>query len=75
MTNAKDLTDTLIFRAKNLIEFEVETEVPEDFLFNGQVPFDLKIKDNIMTAKVWAVDFNEATQRLSEYLEINRDVD
>lgn len=75
MTNAKDLTDTLIFRAKNLIEFEVETEVPEDFLFNGQVPFDLKIKDNIMTAKVWAVDFNEATQRLSEYLESNRDVD
>ena len=75
MTNAKDLTDTLIFRAKNLIEFEVETEVPEDFLFNGQVLFDLKIKDNIMTAKVWAVDFNEATQRLSEYLESNRDVD
>ena len=75
MTNAKDLTDTLIFRAKNLIEFEVETEVPEDFLFNGQVPFDLKIKDNIMTAKVWAVDFNEATQILSEYLESNRDVD
>lgn len=75
MTNAKDLTDTLIFRAKNLIEFEVETEVPEDFSFNGQVPFDLKIKDNIMTAKVWAVDFNEAAQRLNEYLEGNRDVD
>ena len=75
MTTAKELTDTLIFRAKNLIEFEVETEVPEDFSFNGQVPFDLKIKDNIMTAKVWAVDFNEAAQRLNEYLEGNRDVD
>jgi hypothetical protein len=75
MTTAKDLTEKLIFRAKNLIEFEVETEVPEDFSFNGQVPFDLKIKDNIMTAKVWAVDFNEAAQRLNEYLENNRDVD
>jgi hypothetical protein len=75
MTTAKDLTENLIFRAKNLVEFEVETEVPEDFSFNGQVPFDLKIKDNIMTAKVWAVDFNEAAQRLNEYLEGNRDVD
>jgi hypothetical protein len=75
MTTAKELTDTLIFRAKNLIEFEVETEVPEDFSFNGQVPFDLKIKDNMITAKVWAVDFNEAAQRLNEYLESNRDVD
>ena len=75
MTTAKDLTENLIFRAKNLVEFEVETEVPEDFSFNGQVPFDLKIKDNIMIAKVWAVDFNEAAQRLNEYLESNRDVD
>lgn len=75
MTTAKDLTENLIFRAKNLVEFEVETEVPEDFSFNGQIPFDLKIKDNIMTAKVWAVDFNEAAQRLNEYLENNRDVD
>jgi len=69
MTNAKELTDTLIFRAKNLIEFKVETEVPEDFSFNGQVPFDLKIKDNTIEAKVWAVDFDEAAVRLNEYLE------
>ena len=73
MTTAKDLTDTLIFRAKNLIEFNVETEVPEDFSFNGTVPFDLTIRDNIITAKVWAVDFNEAAQRLNEYLESCRD--
>jgi hypothetical protein len=75
MSNAKKLTDTLIFRAKNLIEFEVETEIPEDFSFNGQVPFDLKIKDNIMTAKVWAVDFDEAARRLNEYLESSKDED
>ena len=75
MTNAKELTDTLIFRAKNLIEFEVETEVPEDFSFNGQVPFDLKIKDNIITAKVWGIDRKEAARKLAEYIESNRDVD
>ena len=73
MTTAKDLTENLIFRAKNLIEFDVETELPDDFSFNGTVPFDLKIKDNIITAKVWAVDFNEAAQRLNEYLESCRD--
>ena len=75
MKNAAELTETLIFRAKNLIEFEVETEVPDDFVFNGQVPFDLKIKDNIMTAKVWAVDFDEAARRLNEYLESSKDED
>jgi hypothetical protein len=75
MKNAAELTENLIFRAKNLIEFEVETTVPDDFAFNGQVPFDLKIKDGVITAKVWAVDFDEAAQRLNEYLESNRDVD
>jgi hypothetical protein len=73
MATAKDLTDTLIFRAKNLIEFEVKTDLPDDFVFNGQVPFDLSIKDNIITAKVWAIDFNEAAHTLNEYLESCRD--
>lgn len=75
MTTAKDLAENLIFRAKNLIEFECQTEVPDDFSFNGQVPFDLKIKDNIITAKIWAIDRKEAAKRLAEYLESNRDVD
>jgi hypothetical protein len=28
----------------------------------------LNIKENVITAKVWAVDFNEAVQRLDDYL-------
>jgi hypothetical protein len=75
MSTAKDLTENLIFRAKNLVEFECQAEVPEDFSFNGQVPFDLKIKDNIITAKVWGIDRKEATRKLAEYIESNRDVD
>jgi hypothetical protein len=73
MKTAAELTNTLIFRAKNLIEFSVETEVPDNFSFNGTIPFDLSIKDNMITAKVWAVDFDEAAHKLNEYLESCRD--
>ena len=67
--NSVDMANNLIFRAKNLHEFTVTTEVPEDFRFNGVVPFDMSIVDNQIEAKVWAVDFNEAAHRLNEYLE------
>lgn len=67
--NSAEQASNLIFRAKNLIEFIVETEVPENFRFNGTVPFDITIKDNIITAKVYAIDFDEAVYRLNEYLE------
>ena len=67
--NSVDMANNLIFRAKNLQEFIVTTEVPEDFRFNGVVPFDMQIVDNQIEAKVWAVDFNEAVTRLNEFLE------
>ena len=67
--NSVDMANNLIFRAKHLEEFVVTTDVPEDFRFNGIVPFDMKIEDNIIEAKVWAVDFNEAVNRLNEFLE------
>lgn len=67
--NSVDMANNLIFRAKNLQEFVVTTDVPEDFRFNGIVPFDMQITDNQIEAKVWAVDFDEAVHRLSEFLE------
>jgi hypothetical protein len=67
--NSVDMANNLIFRAKHLEEFVVTTDVPEDFRFNGIVPFDMKIEDNVIEAKVWAVDFNEAVNRLNEFLE------
>ena len=66
--NSVDMMHNLIHRAKNLQEFVVETDVPEDFRFNGVVPFDIQIKDSIITAKVWAVDFDEAAKRLDDFL-------
>ena len=67
--NSVDMASNLIFRAKNLQEFVVTTDVPEDFRFNGLIPFDMEIKDGEIAAKVYAVDFDEAVQRLNTFLE------
>ncbi len=67
--NSVDMANNLIFRAKNLHEFIVTTEVPEDFRFNGVVPFDMKIENNTIEAEVWGIDFDEAVKRLDEWLE------
>jgi hypothetical protein len=67
--NSVDMANNLIFRAKNLQEFIVITEVPKDFRLDGVVPFDINITEGILEAKVWAVDFNEAAHRLNEFLE------
>jgi hypothetical protein len=63
------MATNLIFRAKNLQEFIVTTELPDDFAFRGVIPFDMQITGNILEARVWAVDFNEAVDRLNEFLQ------
>jgi hypothetical protein len=67
--NSVDMANNLIHRAKNLQEFVVETDVPEDFRFNGVIPFDMQIKDSIISAKVIALDFDEAVTQLDNFLE------
>lgn len=66
--NTADMATNLINRAKNLQEFTVEVELTEAIAFNGVVPFDMSIKDGILTAKIFALDFDEAVQILSNYL-------
>lgn len=67
--NSADMATNLIFRAKNLQEFTVTTELPDDFAFRGTIPFDMQITGTILEAKVWAIDFNEAVSRLNEFLQ------
>jgi hypothetical protein len=67
--NSVDMTNDLIFRAKNLQEYTVTTDVPEDFQFNGVVPFDMNISEGEIQAKVFAIDFNEAVNTLNTWLE------
>lgn len=63
------MANNLIYRAQNLQEFTVTTDVPEDFRFNGLIPFDMQIKEGVIYAKVYAIDFNEAVERLDKFLE------
>ena len=67
--NSADMATNLIFRAKNLQEFTVIKELPDDFAFRGVIPFDMQITGNILEAKVWAIDFDEAVYRLDEFLQ------
>jgi hypothetical protein len=66
--NSVDMANNLIFRAKNLQEFVVETDTPEDFRFNGVVPFDMSITDGVISAKVLAIDFEEAVNIFDKWL-------
>ena len=68
-TTAKDIADHFINRAKNLEEFTVTVDVPEEFMLGGIVPFDMIIQEGVIYAKVWAIDFNEAVNRLDAWLE------
>lgn len=66
--NSVDMATNLIFRAKNLQEFVVETAVPENFRFNGVVPFDMEIVQGVISAKVLAIDFDEAVTVFDKWL-------
>lgn len=67
--NSVDMATNLIFRAKHLQEFTVTTELPDDFAFRGTIPFDMQITGSILEARVWAVDFEEAVDRLNQFLQ------
>jgi hypothetical protein len=66
--NSVDMANNLIFRAKHLQEFIVETNVPENFRFNGVVPFDMEIVEGVISAKVLAIDFDEAVAVFDKWL-------
>jgi len=67
--NSVDMATNLIFRAKNLQEFEITTDVPKGFRFNGLIPFDMTISKGVMHASVYALDFDEAVKIFHEFLE------
>lgn len=67
--NSVDMANALINRAKNLNEYVVTTSVPEDFKFNGIIPFDLQIKEGTIEAKVLGLDFDEAVHTFDKWLE------
>ena len=59
---------TVMDRIKALQEFEVKTTLPEDFRFNGRVPFDMQIVDGEATIKVLALNLEEAMMRVNYFI-------
>ena len=62
--NATDV----INRIRNLQEFTVVTELPEEFYINGVVPFDMRVDHKEITAIVLAESFDEAANLLHTWL-------
>jgi hypothetical protein len=71
--NSADMAMNLIHRAKNLQEFTIEVDVPDNFRFNGLIPFDMTIENNVMKAKVYGLTFEEAVATFDKYLSENTD--
>jgi hypothetical protein len=61
----------MLDRIKNLNEFEIKTELPDGFAFNGAVPYDIKIKENTATFTLYALDAEEAAEKVNQYLSEN----
>jgi len=61
--------DAVMDRIKNLEEYEVQITVPEDFQFEGPVPYDMSIAGGIAWVRVIATSIEEATIKANEYFE------
>jgi hypothetical protein len=61
----------VIKRVRNLKEFEVQIEVPENFMFSGTVPFDMTIVSNQAFVTVLAENMSEAVSRTNEFFQIS----
>ena len=67
--NSVEQANALIDRAKNLQEFEIVRTMPNNFMFTGQVPFDMSIYGDQMYIKVLSVNFDEATKTVDTWLQ------
>jgi hypothetical protein len=61
--------ESVMNRIKNLTEYEVMVNIPEDFQFDGVVPYDMSISGDKAFVKVIAESIEEATLKANEYFE------
>ena len=71
MKNAAEFAQNLIERARKMQKFRIIKPQPESFIFGGKVPFDIAIKDGMMSFTVHAVDLAEANAMVDKYLDDN----
>lgn len=63
--------DRVMERIKNLQEFEVMVQVPDDFNFMGPVPYDIHIVGSTAFVKLVAANIDEATKMAHDYFNSN----
>jgi len=69
MKTARDLANALINKAKSMQTFRIMQPVPDDFEFGGVVPFDISIRNEIMTCTVHALTIEEAREQVRAWLQ------
>jgi len=67
MPHPADLTRQVIDRMMNLQEFTITVPVEDGWLPNGQVPFDIKIKNGFATVTLPALTEDEARSKIIAY--------
>ena len=75
MPQFSDQTQQIIERLMNLQEFTVSVPVEENWMPNGVVPFDIKIKNGIATVTVPALTEAEARSKIVAYFNSSEDED
>jgi hypothetical protein len=69
MSTAKDIFDDMFARIKEMQLFEIKREVPDNWLPNGSIPFDISVKNNVAIFKVYAYNYVDAEDQVSQFLE------
>jgi hypothetical protein len=67
MPHPTDVTKQVIERMMNLREFTVTVPVEENWMPNGVVPFDIKIKNGFATVSIPALTEDEARSKIIRY--------
>ena len=75
MPQFSDQTQQVIARLMNLQEFTVSVPVEENWMPNGVVPFDIKIKNGTATVTVPALTEAEARSKIVAYFNSSEDED
>jgi hypothetical protein len=69
MPHPSDLTQQAIERMMNLQEFTVTVPVEENWMPNGRVPFDIRIKNGFATVSIPALTEDEARSKIVAYFD------
>jgi hypothetical protein len=75
MPSFNDTTKEVLERLMNLQEFTVTVPVEENWMPNGRVPFDIRIKNGFATVSIPALTEDEARGKIIAYFNASDDED